>query len=225
MTTEIDIQDCEEQLNFLRKAIEIANENGLLKNDPNKYNAILEKVINAHRNLEQTPPEIINARENFSKAYFMFNEAVNSTSKWWRFNYVYGGPIMIYLTAIFIGWIIFSHKVLVEKILFVPYWAFSWGLFGSILQGYWFVFDRVWKRAFRKCFYVYYIILPPLGAILGAMTYLVFHAGFMAATGEVEIQSDAFPMLLSALAGFSTLGAIEKLNDLVKKILVGEEKK
>lgn len=220
MTSEIEKekQDCKEQIRFLRKAVEIANENGLLKNDSPKYNEILEIILNANRDLEQNPPDIVNTRDKWSKAHFMFNEAVNSTSKWWRFNFLYGGPIIVYLTAFLIAWIVFSHKILVEQILFVPYWAFSWGFLGSILQGYWLMFDRIWKRALRKCFYVWYIILPIVGAILGALTYLVFQAGFMAATGDIEIQSDTFPMLLSALAGFSSTGAIKKLNDLVKKI-------
>jgi len=53
-----------------------------------------------------------------------------------------------------------------------------------------------------------------VGVILDAITYLIFHAGFMATTGDVQIKSENLPILLSVLAGFSTRKVIEKLNGL-----------
>jgi len=47
-----------------------------------------------------------------------------------------------------------------------------------------------------------------MGDIIGAIAYLVFFVGFIVSTGADQIASEAFVMLLSALAGFSSKWAV-----------------
>ena len=107
-----------------------------------------------------------------------------------------------------------------EKFLWVPCWAFIWGSVGSILQGFWWLWQHISEKRLRKYWFVWYFLLPLIGAILGALTYLIFNAGFIAATGEVQLKSVVFPMLLSALAGFSCRWAVELLHELTTIIQI-----
>jgi len=52
------------------------------------------------------------------------------------------------------------------------------------------------------------VVLPFMGDIIGAIAYLVFFVGFIVSTGADQIASEAFVMLLSALAGFSSKWAV-----------------
>jgi hypothetical protein len=220
-----DVRALKIQLDKLQEALEIANENGLLKDDSTAYQTILNHITDALGSLSQNPPDIIKARKEFSLAYFEFNRSVNSSKFRWRFTYSLGGPIAAYLvvilTSIFLAWILYSPILLESKVLWVPSWAFLWGSAGSVLQGFWWLWQHVSDRSLRKHWFVWYSLLPLIGAILGALMYLIFHAGFIAATGETQLKSDSFPMLLSALAGFSSRWAIQSLDKLTTVIKIG----
>ena len=223
-TTDQDAKALKKQLDFVQEALEIANENGLLKNDSETYEKIIDGLTKALQDLSNDQPKTIEARKKFSLAYFQFNKAINSTSFWWRFKYSFGGPVLLYLLiisiSIFLSWIFFSPILLDSKILWVPSWAFLWGSIGGILQGFWWLWQHISNRSLRKLWFVWYIILPLMGAILGALTYLVFIAGFIVATGETQITSEFFVILLSALAGFSTRWAVQILDKLTTIIQV-----
>jgi len=220
-----DVKALRNQLDKLQEALEIANENGLLKNDPTTYQTILNYIIDALVKLNQNPPDIIEARKKFSLGYFEFNHAINSSNAWWRFKYSIGGPIATYLImviiSIFLAWSLFSPTLLESKILWVPSWAFLWGSAGGVLQGFWWLWQHVSERSLRKHWLIWYFLLPLIGAILGALTYLIFLAGFISATGEVQLKSDSLPMLLSALAGFSSRWAVQLLDKLTSIIKIG----
>lgn len=217
-TNDQDAEYWRKQLDFLQTALVTANENGLFKEDPDTYNKILDYIINGFRSVSTNTPNVIDAIENFCNGNRVFNQAFNSASRWWRFKYEYGGPIALYLTVFFIGWIFFSPNFIEANIHFVPSWAFSWGLIGGILQGFWWLCEGLWKRSLRKCYYIWFFLTPLTGAILGTLAYLLFHGGFITVSGEVKPQSELFPMLLSALAGFSSRQVIGGLTKLVEKI-------
>lgn len=220
--TDHDIKALKNQLDKLQDALEIANENGLLKDDPTLYEKILNYIIEALQDLSKN--DVIEARKKFSLAYFEFNNSINSSSLWWRFKYSFGGPIALYLAAIlmsiFLAWVRFTPILLKAKILWVPSWAFLWGSIGGILQGFWWLWQHVSDRSLRKHWLIWYLMLPLIGAILGALMYLIFLAGFIAATGEVQLKSESFTMLLSALAGFSSRWAIQTLDKLTTIIQI-----
>lgn len=221
-----DAKAVKNQLDFLQESLEIANESGLLKEDSEAYEKIIDNIGKALQDLSNKNPRTIEARKKFSLAFFQFNKAINSTSFWWRFKYAFGGPVLLYLLsvsiAIFLSWILLSPILLDSKMLWVPSWAYLWGAIGGTLQGFWWLWQHIWKRQLRKYWFTWYVILPLLGAILGALTYLVFFAGFIAATGQTQITSEFFVILLCALAGFSTKWAVEILDKLTTLIHVGK---
>lgn len=223
-TTDQNAEEIKKQLDKLQTALEIANENGLLKNDSNTYEKIINYITEALRHLSNNPPNKIEARKKFSLAYFQFNLSINSSSFWWRFKYSFGGPVALYLVtiliSIFLAWIFFSPIILESKILWVPSWAYVWGAIGGVLQGFWWLWQHVSERSLRKHWLIWYFLLPLMGAILGALTYLVFLAGFIAATGEAQLKSEFFAMLLSALAGFSTRWAVRILDKITTIIQI-----
>jgi hypothetical protein len=143
---------------------------------------------------------------------------------WWQFKYSYGGYVILYFLAIFViftsTWFLFPDSISNLQILWIPSWAFFWGATGSILQGFWWLWQNVSDRYFRKHALPWYFILPLMGALLGALAYLIFVSGFIAATGEVNLKSESFIMLLSGLAGFSSRWAVEMLEKLTKVITI-----
>lgn len=225
-TLDQDSKALEDQLDKLQVALESANENGLLNNDPAKYQAILNHITDALTKLNQNPPDIIGARKEFSSAYFEFNHAINSSSAWWRFKYSFGGPFILYFVAslafVFLAWLFFGPSLSSSKLLWIPAWAFLWGLVGGVLQGLWFLWQHVSDRKVRKAWIPWYLLLPLMGAILGALTYLAFVAGFIAVTGGAQVQSDYFGMLLSGLAGFGTRWAVQTLDKITSLIQIGK---
>jgi hypothetical protein len=155
-----------------------------------------------------------------------FNKYTNSKSTWWRFTYCYGGPALIYLLGVLVSllsvWFLFQSTLLNLTVLWVPSWALLWGATGGVLYGLWWLWQHVSRRELRKAWYVWYLILPPAsGAILGAIAYLIFMAGFVASTGNGQVQQQYFIMLLSALAGFSSRWAVQLLENITKLIKVG----
>ncbi len=213
------------QLNCLESALETANENGLFTEDYDSYKKIMGIINAAITDLSATPPKVIEAREKFGSAWYALNKHCNSKSFGWRFKYAYGGPALLYLVGLFVGllllWIFFQTSILGSSLLWVPSWAFFWGSLGGILYGFWWLWQHTSRRDFRKIWYIWYILLPVMGAVLGALAYLIFIAGFIATTGKSEIESQYFVMLLSALAGFSARWAVQMIEKITELIKIG----
>ena len=220
---EDDAADWKNQFQLLQDALESANEDGLIQ-ETSAYQAIMDKIAGGLADLSQNPPNTIKARKKYSLACHEFNRHVNSAKFWWRFKYCYGGPALLYLLSIFVIilviWLFFSSSLSDSTFLWVPSWAFMWGAIGGIFNGFWWLWQHAWRRELRKVWYVWYVLLPIMGAILGALVYLIFLAGFITATGETQIKSQSFVMLLSALAGFSARWAVETLNNVTKIIQI-----
>jgi len=228
-TKDQDVEKLKHMLDCLQEQLFFADENGLFKDEggSDKYNDIIETIDKSLRSLSNN--QNYEARKHYSHANSKFNNAINSTKFWWRFKYSYGGPILLYLLIllffIFLAWISFSPALMNYKILWVPAWAYLWGSTGGILQGFWRLWQHVCYEGLRKVYFIWYIILPLAGAILGALTYLVFLAGFIVATGGTQITSESFVILICALAGFSSEWAVRILNNLTDMIQVGVKEK
>jgi len=221
-----DAQYWKDQLDELQDALESANENGLLKDNAETYKKIMDKITGALTDLSGDAPKTTDARNKYSTALQELNKHANSASFWWRFSYLYAGPALVYLlglfTAILLLWGLFQPVLLNLNVLWVPSWAFLWGALGGILYGFWWLWQHASKRDFRKVWYVWYILLPIMGAILGALAYLIFVAGLISTTGEIQIKSQSFIMLLSGLAGFSARWMVQMLDKITKMIKIGE---
>ena len=213
-----DAKVLNKNLDKLQMVLESADENGLFKSDSETYKNILSDLIVARDELKQNPPRIIEAWEKFYSAYHKFNQVVNSADFWWRFEYSFGGLPLIYLTTVFASivlvCVLITPTVLDSRVLLIPGWAYLWGSIGGVLQGFWRLWQHVSDRILRKHWITWYMLLPIIGAILGALTYLIFFAGFITATGETEIKSEFIIMLLCAIAGFSSKWAVQLLDKL-----------
>jgi hypothetical protein len=222
-----DVKALNSHLDLAQKCLEIANENGLLINDSKAYEQIIGDITEARRSLSKSPPDVIEGGRKSSLAYFQFNRAVNSMGFLWRFKYCLGGPVLLYLfgvsASVFLLWGYFSSVILDYVVLWIPSWAFLWGVVGGTLQGFWFLWQHISRRELRKPWFVWYVILPLMGALLGALTYLIFISGFIVATGETQVTSESFVMLLCALAGFSSKWAVELLDRLTQVIQVAKK--
>jgi len=219
------INECKDDLDDLETSVQNANENGLFKEDYDSYKKIVESISAAFNDLSATPPKLVDAREKYSLACYNLNKACDLESFWWRFKYFYGGPALVYLIGLFgfylFLWFQFQPLILNSNVLWIPTWSFFWGSLGGILYGFWWLWQHCSQRKFRKPWYIWYALLPIMGAILGALAYLIFVAGFVAATGTSAIQSQEFIMLLSALSGFSARWAVKMLESVANMIKVG----
>jgi hypothetical protein len=220
-----EAEDWKDQFNKLQDALESANENGLLKDNSKAYSEMMNIIADALNDLSANPPKTIEARKKFGLAWQELNQHINSTSFSWRFRYCYGGPALLYLIGSFVAilatYIFFEPNLLTSNLLWVPSWAFLWGAMGGILHGFWWLWQHVSRKEIRKVWYIWYLVLPFMGAVLGALTYLIFLAGFIATTGETQIQVQSFVMLLSGLAGFSARWAVQMLDKITKTIKIG----
>lgn len=199
-----------------------ADENGLFTDKNKIYESIVNDICNSRELLKND--KRAEALEKFFSAYHTFNETINSSSFWWRFKFSYGGHIILYFIAvlvfIFLAWGLHSNFIVDYKILWVPGWAFLWGILGAILQGFWRLWKHVSDRVLRKNWCIWFFLLPIIGAILGALVYLIYFAGFIISTGVTQVTSNSFGMLLSALAGFSSWWAVKLLNTLTEMIQI-----
>ena len=186
------------------------------------------KELDKEKTQEKPPcPEtcFIEAWPKYRTATNQFNQALNAAPVSWRLKYLYGAPFAIYyilvLATVLLIWFFFAPTISDATILWIPIYAFIWGLVGGILQGLWFLWQHVSDRILRKVWIPWYIFLPLIGSLLGTFAYLVFLAGFVTTSGGTQIQSEYFIMLLCALAGFSSRWAVETLDKIVDLIKIG----
>ena len=55
--------------------------------------------------------------------------------------------------------------------------AATWGCVGGILRGLWYLKDKVSDRKYRNSFRIYFISVPFLGGLFGAIIYFLVVAG------------------------------------------------
>jgi hypothetical protein len=226
-----NIETTHDNIDKLEETMVNSDENGLFQNakKPSAFSEILDKVAIACQELdnEKNPVQERDVKGwlKYRAAYYQFNETLNSATSWWRFKFLYGGPFMIYfaatIVAAFFVWAFFNAQIYNIEIFWVPSYAFLWGIVGSGLQGLWFLWQHVNARKIRKVWATWYLFLPLIGMLLGAITYLVFIAGFFTTSGNAQIQSKYFIMLLCALAGFSSRWAVETLDKITNLIKIG----
>ena len=196
-----------------------ANENGLFTSEnDNTCNDIYNKIVEGLDECAREDMVDRKAHDAFFSAFRRFNDSIACRGFWWRFTYCYGGPILLYFCAILITitctWLFFQDSLIRASLLWVPAWAYIWGAVGGVLQGFWFLWQKISARRLRKYWFVWFLSLPLIGALLGVLVYFVYYTGFIISTGATTLLSESFGMLLSALAGFCSLWAINTLNAL-----------
>jgi len=124
------------------------------------------------------------AQYSTTKAQRSYDKALYIPSWRWRFSNVYGAPIWIYLIG-FLGAVLAFYAYQLDQnflklsggIQVTALHAATWGTIGGLLRGLWFLKDKVSARQYKNSFRIYFLSVPFLGGLFGAMVYLVLVAG------------------------------------------------
>jgi chemotaxis protein histidine kinase CheA len=154
--------------------------------DPDKTFEDIQEYLNEART--KLYDDDLSGSELFtSKARRCYNKALYTPSRWWRFSNVYAVPIWIYLVG-------FLAAVLAFYIIQLDYnflhlnppgvriqedalHAATWGTVGGILRGLWFLKNKVSTRKYENSFRIYFLSVPFLGGLFGALIYFILIAG------------------------------------------------
>ena len=219
------VTDLNSWIDELKDDVLFASENELFtRQEVVKFDDIMELLKEAPLSLSTPRSKYFEARSNYNRAKDKFNTAVDKAGRWWRVQYAYAIPYFLYLVAVLgVVLLLVYFRPLPSQLTLIPVpkKAIMWGVIGSVLQGLWALWKDVNARQFRRSWIVWFLAVPFIGGLLGAVMYLAFVAGFVAAT-KSTLQDPTVPLLVAALAGFSWDWAIGVLDNLTKIFKVGE---
>ena len=178
-----------------------------------------------------------------------YNRALYSASRLWRFSNIYAGPMWLYLVSFLIAVLGFYWYQLDKNVLSLPVGieetalhATTWGTIGGILRGLWFLKDKVSDRKYRNSFRIYFLSIPFLGGLFGAILYFILLAGVfilvpsqapntIESTQSASTSLNLLPTLdiipLATLAGFNWEWAVmifKRIGDSFKEVVEPEAK-
>ena len=147
----------------------------------------------------------------------------------WRFVNIYAGPVWLYLTsflALVLAFYICSIDTTISKkgIEEAAINAVTWGCVGGILRGLWYLKDKVSEREYKNSWWIFFVSVPFLGGIFGAIVYLIILAGIWSlgvgstSHGPPDINRPAVIIPIAALAGFNWEWAVKifrRIGDLI----------
>jgi hypothetical protein len=169
--------------------VSAGSDNGLFLNIRDKYAQIVCRLKDARISLRNNNLE--DSQSHLSHTIQLYSESLHSASRRWRFSNLYGGPIWIYLVGFLIVISVFyilnwDHLLIEEDnaplsgVDDAAIHAVTWGAVGGLLRGLWFLKDKVGDRRYRKSWKIYFISVPFIGGIFGALVYFVVVAGLLA---------------------------------------------
>jgi hypothetical protein len=208
--------------------VSTALENGLFKvQNTVSYKTILDKLRNAEESLERrSPPDFIQSDYELNSAAAEYFSAIHATKLGWRLKNIYAFHLFVYLGillfTVFILYNNFHIDGLLAKTLNVPVLAtnaVTWGVIGSILRGFWALWTNISDRSYRNAWSIWFLSLPFIGGILGAMVYLAIFAGVIVAssggTNKAPLSLNPLVVIvLCAFAGFNWQWAMEQIEKL-----------
>jgi hypothetical protein len=128
--------------------------------------------------------DLVNSEYYTSLALRLYDKALYSASRIWRFSNVYAGPMWIYMVGFLVAVLAFYWYQLDMNVLKLhvtvqeaALHAATWGCVGGILRGLWYLKDKVSDRKYRNSFRIYFISVPFLGGLFGAILYFLVVAG------------------------------------------------
>jgi hypothetical protein len=201
------------EINRIDNWANVAADNGLFdtkqNNDKNIFEEIQGRLKDARKMLYAN--ELPEADYEASKALRLYDKALYSVSRKWRFANVYGGPMWFYLIGFLVAVLVFYwfHEdvqvfSLNVKIQQDALYAATWGTVGGILRGLWFLKDRVTDRKYRNSFRLYFLSVPFIGGLFGAFLYFILLTGFLiltpshspaALTGTNNVSNSTAPVI------------------------------
>ena len=210
-----------EEIQEQRTRVMIQSENGLFARildgttTTNARDKILNLLKEAEEKLSSNPVE---AQHKLDLATCELDESIEKAGLRWRLRYFYGIYVFSYMVALFVLFLSIWFYILIYHngtvtIFWIPSWALVWGGVGSVLRGTYWLWYQVNRRRYRKIWALWFLAAPLMGCVLGAIMYLIFIAGYIAAS-QSQLTNESLPMLLCALAGFSWPWAINVMTKL-----------
>jgi hypothetical protein len=99
----------------------------------------------------------------------------------------------------------------------IGFYAVTWGTIGAVLRGLWYLKDKTSSKLYRNAWNIYFLSVPFIGGILGAIVYFIIIAGLISVSAtNVNIQHAIPVIVFAALAGFNWQWAVDlfrKLGD------------
>jgi hypothetical protein len=172
------------EINSIDNRTNVVADNGLF--DRNGTQDYFVDIQNNLRNAREKlyTDDLVDSEYYTSLALRLYDKALYSTSRFWRFSNVYAGPIWIYLVGFLVGVLAFYWYQLDMNVLKLhvtvqeaALHAATWGCVGAILRGLWYLKDKVTDRKYRNSFRIYFISVPFLGGLFGAILYFLVVAG------------------------------------------------
>jgi len=215
-----------DRIDDLDTQVNTAAENGLFNVQPNvSIDKMTELMLTTRKNLEAK--QYSECETNLTVGIDLFSSAIHSTKKSWRFLHMYAGHLWLYMIAILVSIFVIYYFGLSDCLILdsssqnhecalsnlfsnyvVGFYAVTWGIVGAVLRGLWWLKERVDVLHFRDTWTIYFLSVPFLGGILGAIVYFLLVGGLLTVTNNVNIEHPIPIIVLAALAGFNWEWAI-----------------
>jgi len=220
-------------INEMINKLNIAQENGLFQHQKDQYDTIHSRLLDAlgaSMKANCSATEYVAARKNVDDAQTNFNTTIQSAKFGYKFNYVYGLPVLLYLIGM-LGLIAFREAF---RSLFpplssvhlslpaIPTHIVLAGAVGAILRAIIALWRQVDRMLYRRVWATWFILSPITGALLGGIVYLGFFVGILVTTNGM-INNPALPILIAAIAGFNWEWAQGVLQNLANVFTVAKK--
>jgi hypothetical protein len=214
------------EINRIDNWTNVAADNGLFDKQKKVGNGAFEDIQNKLKDARKYlySDDLSNADFYASLALRAYDGALYSSSRIWRFSNMYAGHIWIYLIAFLAGVLAFYWYQLDSNFLNLhvriqeaALHAATWGAVGGILRGLWYLKDKVSDRRYRNSFRIYFLSVPFLGALFGAILYFVLISGlFIIAptqTPTILNQNATAPVAANQSNASTTTGTVNQAAD------------
>lgn len=196
----------QDKIYTLHTILAVASENGLFPaggNGDRHFAALKSSLADASGYASADPPVQEKALSAMQDFYRELNEAQTDAGLAWRLANLYALPAWVYfvLAPLLVYLFLNQFHPLPDSYLLE---ASIWGMLGSCLQGFYWIWQQVSREQFRAQWSFWILSLPPGGLIFGGVAYLLITGGVLSllTTAPPAVnQYSAF--LFSALAGFS----------------------
>ncbi len=212
------IQDCLKRVETIEDQIRIRSEAGTLtKEDYTEINKLIPSLEETRRDLRAG--ELEAAMSKLFKAELQ-SDKILKVRGFRRLLILHHLPILsYYLVVIALVSILGFDRPMESRpdVWGVPVLFIAAGALGACFRGVWWVCRKITQRQFRVWFYAPYLLAPAIGAFLGAVVFLLIHAGAMGTSGaDGKTPANTIPTLLAFLAGFSWEWAERRMSAITK---------
>jgi hypothetical protein len=205
-------------------------ENGLFRVQRDVSYSDIWRILNsAQKCIELShPPDFVSCDNLLNAAVEKYFSALQKTNLWWRLKNVYAFHLFIYLVLLLSVIFVLYNNFRIDNVISenhnIPTLAINaatWGVIGSVLRGFWALWTNINDRSYRSAWFIWFLSIPFIGGILGAMVYFIIIAGVIIASSENVTNGNSDSSLnplviivLCAFAGFNWQWAIEQIEKL-----------